>query len=94
MDLKGDALLDAPPVIPSKSGKLLDRSRVLRIVKDAAVRPGVNPNATTHWLRHALDRGAPIHLVQATLGHASIATTGGYMHAPSGDSSARFIAGF
>ena len=33
-----------------------------------------------HWLRHAhashsLERGAPIHLVQATLEHASIATT-------------------
>ena len=33
-----------------------------------------------HWFRHAhathsLERGAPIHLVQATLGHASVATT-------------------
>ena len=97
MDLKGDALTDAP-VFPSKSGKPLDRSRVLRIVKDA-VRAGVNPNATTHWLRHAhashaLDRGAPIHLVEATLGHASIAATSRYLHARPGDSSARFIAGF
>ena len=33
-----------------------------------------------HWLRHAcashsLDRGAPAHVVQQTLGHASLATT-------------------
>jgi site-specific recombinase XerD len=28
---------------------------------------------------HALDRGAPIHLVQATLGHASLATTSRYL---------------
>src|SRR4051794_1463476 len=28
-----------------------------------------------------LDRGAPIHLVQQTLGHASVATTGRYLHA-------------
>lgn len=49
-----------------------------------------------HWLRHshashALDRGAPIHVVQATLGHASLATTGRYMHARPGESSADYI---
>ena len=42
---------------------------------------GVSP----HWFRHAhashaLDNGAPIHVVQATLGHASLATTGRYTH--------------
>jgi integrase/recombinase XerD len=98
VDLKGDSHSEAP-VFPSKSGKPLDRSRVLRIVKDTAVRAEVNPNATTHWLRHAhashaLDRGAPLHLVQATLGHASIATTSRYLHARPGDSSAPFMAGF
>jgi len=98
MNLKGDALADSP-VLPSKSGKPIGRSRVLRIVKDAAVRAGVNQNATTHWLRHAhashaLDRGAPIHLVQATLGHASIATTSRYLLARPRDSSARFLVGF
>ena len=40
----------------------------------------------------ALDRGAPIHLVQATLGHSSVATTSAYLHASPGDSSARFLA--
>lgn len=50
-----------------------------------------------HWLRHAhashaLDRGAPIHLVQATLGHSSVATTSRYFHARPGESSARFLA--
>ena len=49
-----------------------------------------------HWLRHAhashaLDHGAPIHLVQATLGHSSVATTSLYLHARPGDSSARFL---
>jgi hypothetical protein len=45
---------------------------------------------------HALDHGAPIHLVQATLGHTSVATTSAYLHARPGDSSARFVtvAGF
>jgi site-specific recombinase XerD len=87
------------PVFRSRSGKPLERSRVLRIVRDAAARAGVPEGVTTHWLRHAhashaLDRGAPIHLVQATLGHASIATTSRYLHARPGDSSARFIASF
>ena len=50
-----------------------------------------------HWLRHAhathaLERGAPIHIVQANLGHASVATTGRYLHARPTDSSARYLA--
>ena len=36
-------------------------------------------------------RGAPIHLVQATLGHASITTTGRYLHARPKESSSRFL---
>ncbi|WP_246696022.1 tyrosine-type recombinase/integrase [Methylorubrum populi] len=40
---------------------------------------------------HAHDRGAQIHLVQATLGHASVATTGRYLHARPSESSARFL---
>ncbi|MEG4054382.1 MULTISPECIES: tyrosine-type recombinase/integrase [unclassified Microcoleus] len=30
---------------------------------------------------HSLDRGAPIHLVQQTLGHESVATTSRYLYA-------------
>jgi integrase len=41
---------------------------------------------------HALERGAPIHLVQATLGHASVATTGRYLHARPTDSSSSYLA--
>jgi len=41
---------------------------------------------------HALDRGCPIHLVQATLGHASVATTGKYIHARPTESSAKYLA--
>src|SRR5215207_7730675 len=41
---------------------------------------------------HSLDRGAPIHLVQQTLGHASVATTGRYLNARPTDSSARYLA--
>ncbi|MBU4356156.1 MAG: tyrosine-type recombinase/integrase, partial [Proteobacteria bacterium] len=62
----------------------------------AAIRAGIEGAVSPHWLRHAhashaLDRGAPIHLVQATLGHASVATTGKYLHARPDDSSARYL---
>jgi integrase/recombinase XerD len=78
------------------NGAQLDRLQVHRIVKAAAARAGLPPEVSAHWLRHAhashsLDRGAPIHLVQATLGHASVATTGRYLHARPTDSSARYL---
>ena len=62
-----------------------------------AVAAGLSERPSPHWLRHAhathaLERGAPIHLVQATRGHASVATTGRYLHARSTDSSAHYLA--
>jgi integrase/recombinase XerD len=86
------------PVFPSRTGRPLDRGRVCCILREAARQAGV-PEAdrvSPHWLRHAhashaLDHGAPIHLVQATLGHSSVATTSAYLHARPGDSSARFL---
>ena len=50
------------------------------VVKAAAKRAGVNPAVSVHWLRHAhashaIDNGAPITLVSATLGHADLKTT-------------------
>jgi hypothetical protein len=84
------------PVFPSRTGKPLDRGRVRMIVRQAAGQVGVAGAVSPHWLRHAhashaLDHGAPIHLVQATLGHSSVATTSRYLHALPGDSSARFL---
>ena len=85
-------------VFQTRSGKPLDRGRVRVILRRAAQRAGVTDSVSPHWLRHAhashaLDHGAPIHLVQATLGHASVATTGRYLHARPTDSSARYTAG-
>ena len=84
------------PVFRSRKGGPLDASQVHRIVKGAAERAGLPAEVSAHWLRHAhashsLDRGAPIHLVQQTLGHASVATTGRYLHARPTDSSARYL---
>ena len=84
------------PVFVSLRGGPLDASQVHRVVKAAAKRAGLPADVSAHWLRHAhashaLDRGAPVHLVQATLGHASLTTTSRYTHARPSESSARFI---
>jgi site-specific recombinase XerD len=88
-------MADAAGEQPS-SDRPLDTSQVHRLVKAAAAHGGLSAEVSTHWLHHAhashsLDRGAPIHLVQQTLGHASVATTGRYLHARPTDSSARYL---
>jgi len=95
LELRGQADTDQP-VFRSQKGGALDTSQVHRLVKAAARRAGLSEDVSPHWLRHAhashpLDRGAPIHLVQQTLGHASVATTGIYLHARPSDSSARYL---
>jgi integrase/recombinase XerD len=69
-----------------------------RVVKEAARAAGLKnaSEVSPHWLRHAhashaMDRGAKIHLVQATLGHASVSTTGRYLHARPDESSALYL---
>lgn len=93
--LRGEAR-DCDPVFRSRKGGHLDESQVWRIVRKASKRAGIEKEVSCHWLRHAhashaLDRGAPIHLVQATLGHSSISTTGKYLHARPSDSSSSYL---
>ena len=95
MSLRGEAA-ESAPVFRSRKGGHLDESMVWRIVRKAAKRAGIEKAVSCHWLRHAhashaLDRGAPIHLVQATLGHSSISSTGKYLHARPADSSGNYL---
>src|SRR3954454_25050216 len=95
--LRGSAGPDEPVFRSRKKGEGLQTVAVLRIVKQAGERAGIDVPVSPHWLRHAhashaLDRGAPIHLVQATLGHASITTTGRYLHARPKESPSRYLA--
>jgi integrase/recombinase XerD len=89
---------DDTPVFPSRvRGGHLTRVQVERIVRAAAQRADITALVSPHWLRHAhashaLDRNAPIHLVQSTLGHASLSSTSRYVHARPSDSSARYLA--
>ncbi len=88
---------NSPVFISRKHLGHLDASQVHRIVRTAADRAGIGKNVSPHWFRHAhashaLDRGCPIHLVQATLGHSSVATTGRYIHARPNESSGKYLA--
>jgi integrase/recombinase XerD len=96
--MRGLATDDAPVFQSRKGikGGHLDRVRVYQIVATAAERAGIQGKVSPHWLRHAhashsLERGAPIHLVQQTLGHASVATTSRYLHARPNDSSSLYL---
>ena len=96
VSIRGNAEPGAPIFASGKGGGHLDASQLHRIVRAAARRVGIKGSVSPHWFRHAhashaLDRGCPIHLVQATLGHASVATTGRYIHARPTDSSARYL---
>jgi len=84
------------PVFRSRAGGHLSTVQVWRIVRKAARDAGILAAVSPHFLphahaSHALDRQAPIHLVQQTLGHASLATTSKYTHARPNDSSGRYL---
>ncbi|NPD67281.1 tyrosine-type recombinase/integrase [Lichenicola cladoniae] len=74
------------PVVPGRHGGAMDRQALHRLVKRAVRRAGVNPKASSHWLRHsatshAIAGGCDIQTVRERLGHASLATTTRYAHA-------------
>ncbi len=96
MALRGKAALNEPVFRSLHSGQKLNRSDINDLVIRVAKKAGIQGNVSPHWLRHAhashsLERGAPIHLVQATLGHSNLQTTGRYLHARPTDSSARYL---
>lgn len=94
--LRGTVGDDDPVFRSRKRGGRLDPGHILKITKAAAIRAGIVRNIRNHDLRHchashALERGASVALVSATLGHASVATTGRYLHARPGDGSGRYL---
>ena len=98
---RGFAEADGPVLRSRKaaddgSARPLTRQQLWRVVKGLARRAGLPDAVSPHFFRHAhashaLDRGAPPHLVQQTLGHASLQTTSRYAHARPDDSSARYL---
>ena len=79
-----------------KSGQPITRATGHDIIKAAALRAGLDPNISCHWLRHAhathsLAKGAPLQLVRDTLGHSSIAVTNVYLESNPEDSSSKYL---
>lgn len=76
-------------LFPSRGGKHLSRIRLFQLLKDLAVRAGLDPTGISpHVLRHAfathlLEGGADLRVLQTLLGHADIATTQIYTHVDS-----------
>jgi integrase/recombinase XerD len=96
VSIRAGAPPDAPVFASRNNDGFLTSTQVRRLVYAAASAAGLDERPSPHWLRHAhathaLERGAAIHLVQATLGHASVATTGRYLQARPTDSSARYL---
>lgn len=73
-------------LFPSRGGKHLTRVRLFQLLKDLAVRAGLDPEGISpHVLRHAfathlLEGGADLRVLQTLLGHADISTTQIYTH--------------
>jgi integrase/recombinase XerD len=73
----------------------LTEVQVWRIVKGYAEKAGIK-RASTHWFRHAhathaMEKGAPLRLIQATLGHADLRTPSRYQHVRPDASSSQFL---
>ncbi|MCY3629108.1 MAG: tyrosine-type recombinase/integrase [Rhodothermaceae bacterium] len=98
MELKSKTEATEPnqPVFRSRKGGPLSRQQIWRIVRNAAKSAGFDQNISPHWLRHAhashaLNHGAPVHLVKESLGHQSLTTTSKYAHARPDESSSKYI---
>lgn len=81
--LRGVAELDEARVFKSARGKKLSVRQARSIVSTVAAE-ALDKKVSPHWLRHAhashaLSAGAPLHLVKATLGHSSLASTALYL---------------
>lgn len=80
---------------PRKEGQHLNASQAWRIAQKAGLR-AIGKSISPHWFRHAhashaLDRGAPVSLVQNTMGHADLRTTSRYVHAKPNESSSEYL---
>lgn len=89
---------DASYVFPRPNGRPLTTRAVQRMVQAIREKLDLPPERLTpHKLRHAyatdlVNRGVPIHVVSAQLGHASVATTSIYLHAQPGQARRYFDA--
>lgn len=72
-------------VFVNRRGEKLSRVMVFKIIKELAVRTGLNKSISPHTFRHSfathlIEGGADLRAVQEMLGHESITTTEIYTH--------------
>ena len=77
-------------------GKKLSTMAIWKAIKSSAKKAKVEPLPSPHWFRHtgatlALEGGAPVHVVQARLGHASLSTTSRYLHAKASEGLGQYL---
>ncbi len=69
----------------NRRGRQLTRAMIFTIIKDLAVKAGIQKTISPHTFRHSfathlLQNGADLRSIQQMLGHESITTTEIYMH--------------
>jgi integrase/recombinase XerD len=79
---------------PSKGLSPRDARQIIYRTRERA---GQDRRVSPHWLRHshathALDHGAPIHVLQQSLGHSNVSTTSVYLHVRPNKGSATYLA--
>lgn len=94
--MSGNCCCDGYLFFDLESKKSLTRFQAFRIIKAAAKMAKVEPIPSPHWFRHtnathSIEAGAPVHIVQTTLGHSSITTTGKYLHAAKTESNVSYL---
>jgi len=76
---------DQSPLLPSSLGKPYSDRGIRKMVYQAVATSGISKAVSPHWLRHtnatlAASNGAPVYVIQQSLGHASINTSQRYIH--------------
>jgi integrase/recombinase XerD len=94
--LRAPEARDTDAVFVSARGRALSERQGRRLVEQAsliALGRSVGPHTLRHChATHAIEHGAPLHLVQRSLGHASVATTSVYLHVRPGTGSSQYLA--
>lgn len=89
---KGDT--DETPVFRSVYGRAFTPVTMWKVVTTISDEGGFK--ISPHWFRHAhashaLDNGAPVQVVQFSLGHENLATTSKYVHVKPNQGSSQYI---
>lgn len=69
----------------NRNGRKITRAMVFTIVKDAAIKAGIEKKISPHTFRHSfathlLENGADLRTIQVLMGHESVTTTEIYTH--------------